>query len=113
MNGLRQAREPEPRASPQRRPLHDSGPVASRPLGLCARCPRCHLDCWVDLDTVARLSGSQVTLWNRWARCRRYGCPGRMAFLFTPPGEPRGVFWPLHDPPEKRMPATGDDIPGL
>lgn len=80
---------------------------------ICARCPRCHLDCWVDLDTVARLSGSQVTLWNRWARCRRYCCSGRMVFLFTPPGEPSGVFWPLHDPPEKRAPVTGDGIPGL
>ncbi|WP_295226986.1 hypothetical protein [uncultured Brevundimonas sp.] len=76
---------------------------------ISTRCPRCHLDCWVDLTVVIRLSGPQVKLWNRWARCRRYGCPGRMVFLFTPPGEPKGVFWPMHDPPEARVKATISD----
>lgn len=78
---------------------------------VCARCPRCHLDCWVDLDVVARLSGSQLKLWNGWARCRRYGCPGRMVFLCTPPGEMAGAFWPLHDPP--RAKGRDDDLPDL
>jgi hypothetical protein len=77
---------------------------------ICARCPHCHLDCWVDLTVVIRLSGPEVKLWNRWARCRRYGCPGRMVFLCTPPGEARGAFWALHDPPQAKSPAHDDPI---
>ncbi|MFA4900530.1 MAG: hypothetical protein WC563_13490 [Brevundimonas sp.] len=64
---------------------------------VCARCPRCHLDCWVDLSVVIRLSGQNVKLWNARTRCRRYGCTGKMIFLCTPPGEALGAFWALAD----------------
>ena len=64
---------------------------------ICARCPICHLDCWVDLSILIRLSGGEVTLWNRRTRCRRYGCAGKMIFLCTPPGEALGAFWALSD----------------
>jgi len=77
---------------------------------ISTRCPRCHLDCWVDLDIVIRLSGGKVKLWNRWARCRRYGCTGRMIFLCTPPGEPAGCFWPLHDPVQPRARHDDPDV---
>lgn len=36
-----------------------------------------------------------------------------MVFLFTPPGEQKGVFWPMHDPPEARVKATISDDPEL
>jgi len=64
---------------------------------LMTRCRRCHLDCWVDLDVLIRLSGPETRLWNARARCRRYGCPSKMIFLCTPPGQSRGVFWALSD----------------
>ena len=64
---------------------------------VCARCPRCHLDCWVDLSIIIRLAGQDVKLWNARTRCRRYACTGKMIFLSTPLGEALGVFWPLAD----------------
>lgn len=62
-----------------------------------ARCPVCHLDCWVSLQTLIRLNGHDLKLWNRTAQCRRYGCRGPMIFMATPPGEELGAFWPLVD----------------
>ncbi|WP_295187308.1 hypothetical protein [uncultured Brevundimonas sp.] len=39
--------------------------------------------------------------------------PRSNGFLFTPPGEPKGVFWLMHDPPEARVNATISDDPEL
>lgn len=76
---------------------------------ISTRCPRCHLDCWVDLNTLVRLNGSELKLWNRTARCRRYSCSGRMVFLATPPGEALGAFWALQDDPDQPRAPGGTD----
>ena len=68
---------------------------------ISTRCPRCHLDCWVNLDVLIKLNGPELKLWNRTARCRRYSCSGRMIFLATPPGQMLGAFWALQDDPDR------------
>lgn len=72
---------------------------------IAARCPHCHLDCWVSLEVMIRLVGRDVKLWNRSTRCRRYSCSGRMFFLCTPPGGMRGAFHALRDGDFKEAPV--------
>lgn len=78
-----------------------------------AHCTSCYLDCWVDLDVLIRLNGPETKLFGQSARCRRYGCPGRMVFLATPPGELHGAFWELEGPPGTATTAATDDNPDV
>lgn len=58
-------------------------------------CTTCWLECWVSLDTLIRLNGGDLILWDQTTRCRRYMCDGRAMFQATPPGEQIGLYWPL------------------
>jgi len=52
-----------------------------------SKCQECGLIMRLDLKLVIRVSGSNVTLWNRQARCRRFGCTGHVDFQARAPGE--------------------------
>ena len=86
---------------------YDSAPVTTVAMmrrdgwTIVARCPVCHLDCWVSLKTIERMSpwSGETRLWNATTGCRRLGCPGRAFFLATPPGEELAFRFALMDPP--------------
>jgi hypothetical protein len=49
-------------------------------------CGKCGLIMRVDLSLVIQVSGPNVSLWNRKARCRRLGCSGWVEFQGRAPG---------------------------
>jgi hypothetical protein len=70
-----------------------------------SRCRACGLTMGVNLKHIARLSGSNVSLWNRTERCRRLGCTGLVDFLAKAPGmrshDLLAAEWPDETPPER------------
>ena len=51
-----------------------------------SKCLVCGLVMRVDLALIARVSGPNVSLWNRKAHCRRLGCTGFVEFQARAPG---------------------------
>jgi hypothetical protein len=64
-----------------------------------SRCEACGLVMAVDLALIIRVSGRDVVLWDRKARCRRVGCGGFVAFHAKAPG--MSVYEPLTSPPRQ------------
>lgn len=48
-------------------------------------CQKCGLTMRVNLALIIRVSGPDVSLWNRKERCRRLGCTGWVAFQARAP----------------------------
>lgn len=61
------------------------GAVHEAGWDVLSKCGSCGLIMRVDLLVVARVSGSQTSLWNRKARCRRVGCAGWVEFQARAP----------------------------
>jgi hypothetical protein len=57
-----------------------------------SHCQTCGLVMRVSLPVLIRISGPDLSLWNRKERCRRIGCPGFVEFQ----GKALGMAW--HDP---------------
>ena len=53
-----------------------------------SQCEKCGLTMSVNLALVIRVSGPDVSLWNKKAKCRRLGCRGFVSFLARAPGMP-------------------------
>ncbi len=74
-----------------------------------AYCPTCNLTIVVDLDCLERLRGSDFSLWNRRAACRRLGCSGRVEFQGKPPRIatpfPLRAEWVAKTPPGENDPG--------
>jgi hypothetical protein len=51
-----------------------------------ASCDTCMLIMRVSLPTTIRMKGPGFSLWNRNARCRRFGCVGFVEFRARAPG---------------------------
>lgn len=58
-----------------------------------SHCYTCQLMMVVDLALVEMVSGPDVSLWNRKARCKRIGCPGHVQFEAKRPG--RTIYEPM------------------
>ena len=54
--------------------------------GVLSQCQDCQLTMSVNLTQIIRLSGPDVSLWNKRGRCRRLGCRGAVIFLAKAPG---------------------------
>ncbi|MET0295361.1 MAG: hypothetical protein ABW042_10130 [Phenylobacterium sp.] len=81
-----------PRRNPARIPLAArratcEGVEAMRRQGwdVISHCPACGLTMRVDLAALAILKGSDFSLWDRRARCRRIGCAGYASFQARAP----------------------------
>jgi hypothetical protein len=63
-----------------------------------ACCDTCQLIMRVSLPTLIRIKGPKFSLWNRKARCRRFGCVGFVEFRGRAPGvethSPLNAPWP-------------------
>jgi hypothetical protein len=70
-----------------------------------AVCERCGVALRVNLDTMIRLNGPGLSLWNKTTACKVVGCPGRMFFQARPPYAPGWDY--LGRPPRVRRPHEG------
>ena len=55
-------------------------------IDVVSKCRKCDLTMQVDLALVIKVSGPNVSLWNRKARCRRLLCDGWVDFHAKAPG---------------------------
>ena len=60
--------------------------MAAQGWDVISRCQECGLMMRVNLKVIARLKGSDFSLWNQKVRCRRIGCQGWTGFQARAPG---------------------------
>lgn len=68
-----------------RRSAETVGRMRANGWTVLAYCRACNLTMVVDLRAIERLRGTDFSLWNRRAPCRRLGCRGRVEFQGKPP----------------------------
>ena len=61
------------------------GQMRAKGWEVISYCRACHLTMRVDLALIERVSGAEVSLWNRQSPCRRLGCAGIVEFHGKPP----------------------------